>query len=291
MARGTRRRARVDRRGGLALVAAIVGVLVLGPNKNPAPEHLSAAPAQQPEQLVEAPLAEDARRVAVRFIQTAVARKNLDEAWTLVGPNLRGGLSKKRWTTGENPVVPYPIDKLDVAPYKVDASYTRSALLEVALLPRKGSGVRAQVFFLELQASWAPGLRPGGSSTTGCPGHRRWCRGEQPRRQRRGRGQRAGGDPPRQSRTAAGGRRRRRRPRRRGGRGARLLGGRLAAPQARQARARGRGVHRPPLPHRVRRRAARLAAAWATGRTSRSSSPAASTPTSCRPGRGRTSAS
>ncbi|HET6601768.1 MAG TPA: hypothetical protein VFG57_07350 [Gaiella sp.] len=150
MGRGARRRL-AWAAGGLALIAAIVGVLVLGPNKNPAPQHLSATPAQQPEELVKAPLAEDARRVAVRFIQTAVARENLDEAWTLVGPNLRGGLTKKRWTSGENPVVPYPVDKLDVAPYKVDASYTRSALLEVALLPRKGAGVRAQVFFLELK--------------------------------------------------------------------------------------------------------------------------------------------
>lgn len=150
MGRGARRRL-AWAAGGLALIAAIVGVLVLGPNTNPAPEHLSGRPAQQPERLVKAPLAEDARRVAVRFIQTAVARKNLDEAWTLVGPNLRGGLTKKAWTSGENPVVPYPVDKLDVAPYKVDASYTRSALLEVALLPRKGAGVRAQVFFLELK--------------------------------------------------------------------------------------------------------------------------------------------
>jgi hypothetical protein len=148
--RGLRRRL-VWMGAGLALCLAIVGVLVLGPNKNPAPQHFSASPAQQPERLVKAPLAQEARRVAVRFIQTAVARENLDEAWTLVGPNLRGGLSKKRWTTGENPVVPYPVDKLDVAPYKVDASYTRSALLEVALLPRTGSGVRAQVFFLELR--------------------------------------------------------------------------------------------------------------------------------------------
>ncbi len=149
MGRATRRRL-AWAAGGLALIA-IVGVLVLGPDKNPAPEHFSSAPAQRSEQLVKAPLGQEARQVAVRFIQTAVARKNLDEAWTLVGPNLRGGLSKKRWMTGENPVVPYPVDKLEVAPYKVDASYTRSALLEVALLPRKGSGVRAQVFFLELK--------------------------------------------------------------------------------------------------------------------------------------------
>jgi hypothetical protein len=150
LARKTRRRVAWTV-GGLALCAGVVGVLVLGPDKNPTPEHFSSAPAQRSEQLVEAPLGHEARQVAVRFIQTAVARKNLDEAWTLVGPNLRGGLSKKRWMTGENPVVPYPVDKLDVAPYKVDASYTKSALLEVALLPRKGSGVRAQVFFLELR--------------------------------------------------------------------------------------------------------------------------------------------
>ena len=153
MLRVSARRARRRLLGAVAVVAVVAGVVLvvaLGPDKDPAPEHFSATPAQQPEQLVKAPLPHEARRVAVRFIQTAVARRNLEEAWTLVGPNLRGGLTKERWITGENPVVPYPIDKLDVAPYKVDESYTRSALLEVALLPRKGSGVRAQVFFLGL---------------------------------------------------------------------------------------------------------------------------------------------
>ena len=134
-----------------AACAAIVLALVLGPDRDPPEQRLSTTPAQEPERLVEAPLASEARRVAVRFIQTAVARENLEEAWALVGPNLRGGLSRKRWLTGENPVVPYPIDELDVAPYKVDESYSTRALLEVALLPRKGSGVRAQVFFLELR--------------------------------------------------------------------------------------------------------------------------------------------
>jgi hypothetical protein len=135
----------------VAVAAGLVVVLAFGPNKDAPPSRLSTLPAQVPEKLVEAPLATDARRVAVRFIQTAVAREHLDEAWTLVGPNLRGGLTKAQWLTGENPVVPYPVEHLEVAPYKVDASYTKSALLEVALVPRKGSGVRAQVFFLELR--------------------------------------------------------------------------------------------------------------------------------------------
>lgn len=138
---------------GLGTLAAVGAGLVLAfaPNTNAPPSHLSNTPASVPETLVEAPLSTAARRVAIRFIQTAVARENLGEAWTLVGPNLRGGLSRAEWVTGNNPVVPYPIERLEVAPYKVDASYTRSALIEVALLPRKNAGVRAQVFFLELK--------------------------------------------------------------------------------------------------------------------------------------------
>jgi hypothetical protein len=136
---------------GAAVCGGLGLVLVLAPDKDAPKQRLSNQPAQVEAPLVKVPLADEARRVAVRFIQTAVARENLDEAWTLVGPNLRGGLSRKEWVTGANPVVPYPIDQLDVAPYKVDESYTTSALLEVALLPRKGAGVRAQVFFLGLR--------------------------------------------------------------------------------------------------------------------------------------------
>jgi hypothetical protein len=146
----TRRRAAWVLAGG-SVCAAVVLLFVLGPNKNAPAERISTVPAQVPKQEVKAPLPQEARRVAVRFIQTAVARKNLDEAWELVGPNLRGGLTRREWLTGNNPVVPYPIEHLDVAPYKVDESYETSALIEVALLPKKGSGVRAQVFFLGLK--------------------------------------------------------------------------------------------------------------------------------------------
>ena len=139
--------------GGVAAtaIAAVGLVLAMGPDTDAPPQRFETTPAQAPETLVKVPLHADARRVAVRVIQTAVARKYLEEAWLLVGPNLRGGLTRKRWITGENPVVPFPVDELDVAPYKVDESYTTRALLEVALLPREGSGIRAQVFFLELR--------------------------------------------------------------------------------------------------------------------------------------------
>jgi len=146
----TRRRVAWALAGG-AVCAAVALLFVFGPDKDAPEERISNVPAEEPVREVKAPLPQEARAVAVRFIQTAVARENLEEAWTLVGPNLRGGLTKKEWLTGNNPVVPYPIDKLEVAPYKVDESYETSALIEVALLPRKGSGVRSQVFFLGLK--------------------------------------------------------------------------------------------------------------------------------------------
>ena len=146
----TRRRAAWVLAGG-SVCAAVILLLVLGSDTDPPKERFSDVPAVETKREIEAPLPHEARRVAVRFIQTAVARENLEEAWTLVGPNLRGGLTRREWLTGNNPVVPFPIDKLEVAPYKVDESYETSALIEVALLPREGSGVRAQVFFLGLK--------------------------------------------------------------------------------------------------------------------------------------------
>lgn len=135
---------------GVAGLAAVVALLVFGPNKNAPPEVLRNVPADVPSPQVPAPISDEARRVAIRFVQTAVARKHLAEAWTLVGPNLRGGMTRQEWLTGNNPVVPYPISDLEVAPYKVDQSFEDNALLEVALIPRKGSDVKPQLFFLEL---------------------------------------------------------------------------------------------------------------------------------------------
>jgi hypothetical protein len=138
--------------GAIAIVILVGGaVLLFGPNKNPAPEVFTDTPAVQEPVQKTVPLAREARNVAGRFILTAVARKHLDEGWELSGPNLRGGLSREEWLTGNNPVVPFPVDTLAVAPMKIDESYETSALIEVALLPKKNSGVRSQLFFLALE--------------------------------------------------------------------------------------------------------------------------------------------
>lgn len=106
-------------------------------------------------------LPDEAKRVARQFILTAVARKNLDVAWTISGPHIRQGMPYKEWLTGNIPVVPYPGEAIDVAPMKVDYSYANEALLEVALLPKKGYKIKPQIFFL-------------GLIKAGKPGHKHW---------------------------------------------------------------------------------------------------------------------
>ncbi len=103
----------------------------------------------------------DAKKVAREFILTAVARKNLTRAYALSGPLIKQGMSLKEWNTGAIPVVPYPGDAIDYAPMKVDYSYPKEALVEVALLPKKGYKIKPQIFFLTLikvgkgdQAHW-----------------------------------------------------------------------------------------------------------------------------------------
>jgi hypothetical protein len=145
------RRALLWAGGAVAVACGLVALFAFGPNKNAAPEVFNDDPVQVPVVQKKAPLSEAAKKVAIRFVQTAVARENLEEAWELVGPNLRGGLTRAEWISGDNPVVPYPIDQLEVAPYKIDESFVDSALLEVALLPKEGAGVRSQIFFLGLK--------------------------------------------------------------------------------------------------------------------------------------------
>ncbi len=135
----------------LALAAVVAIIVVVVPSKDAAPEHVSNEPAQLPERQVKAKLPAEAAAVARRFVQTAVARKNLAEAYDLVGPSIRGTMTREEWMKGDIPVVPYPIGSLEVAPFKVDYSYTNEALIEVALLPKASAGVKPQLFSLVLK--------------------------------------------------------------------------------------------------------------------------------------------
>jgi hypothetical protein len=119
-----------------------------------------------------------AQKVARRFIETAVARKNLPEAYNLVTQEIKQGQSLKSWKTGNIAVVPYPVDAVKYAPMKIDFSYPSEAQIQVALLPKAGSGVKGQLFIMGLVKhngkwlvnSWVPRsspMVPNGSSNNG----------------------------------------------------------------------------------------------------------------------------
>lgn len=166
---------------GLAAVLALLATLVVvtmpdrtpelpgsaarGPGYAPA-----AAPKAQRRRLEELkePLA-----VAARFIDTAVARRRVEDSWELVTPELRRGYTRERWARGDIPVVPYPVR---YARWELDYSYADEIGLYVALFPKRGSNVGATVFTLDLRRDAArrrwlvSGFAPAQNRTSTRPG-------------------------------------------------------------------------------------------------------------------------
>ena len=140
--------------GGLLLFAgAIVALVVFVGNTANAPkETFSDEPAvdvTKPQKNVKVPA--EVRSVAQKFIKTAVARKDLESAYDIVGPSIKQGMTLKEWKTGNIAVIPFPVDKLDYAPFKVDYSHKDDVLMEVALLTKEGTGIKGQTFFIGIK--------------------------------------------------------------------------------------------------------------------------------------------
>jgi hypothetical protein len=92
-----------------------------------------------------------ARLVAGQFILTAVARKNLGQSWQYIHPDLRAGYTLRQWKTGNIPVVPFPVDGLEQARFRIDYKQGDTIQLKVALIPKKNAGVDATIFDLGLR--------------------------------------------------------------------------------------------------------------------------------------------
>jgi hypothetical protein len=166
--------ARLQRR--LSLLAALIltagvvafSVTYVGGTGTSQERPLSNEPAQVFTPRTQVPLDKEARKVAGRFILTAVARENLGESYDLAHPELRQGMTKREWLTGNIPVVYYPAQAIETATFKVDESYPDEAILEVALLPKDSSKVKPQIFFIGLKKAgktwqvsyWVPRAAP-----------------------------------------------------------------------------------------------------------------------------------
>jgi hypothetical protein len=133
-------------------IAVFLGVFLSRGSSRPANSSLAtiASPPSSktsaPKNPTVAPSA-DALKVARTFLETAVLRKNLDAAYPLVGPDLKGGLSRAQWRTGNIAVVPYPAVNAKTAKFNITESHKNRLFAQVTLYPRKGSGVTKPLAF------------------------------------------------------------------------------------------------------------------------------------------------
>jgi hypothetical protein len=137
----------------LVLVAGVAAAIVrFAPNRDAAPQVIPKTQPKAPATEKTVPLSHAATKAVYTFVTTAVARTDLDAAWRISGPNIRGGLTYKQWLAGNIPVVPYPIETRGFAPHmKIDYSYPNSAQLELDLQPKAGSNMAGQLFIVELK--------------------------------------------------------------------------------------------------------------------------------------------
>jgi hypothetical protein len=159
--------------GAVVLLAAGVATALIvfaGNTASNTQETFSDEPAQLFTQPKPAKVDPEARRVAGRFILTAVARKNLDQSYALVHPELLQGMTRAQWSKGDIPVVYFPTAELDFASFKVDHSFENEIMLEVLLVPPAKENLQPASFYIGLKRTgeggdwkvfyWAPSYRP-----------------------------------------------------------------------------------------------------------------------------------
>jgi hypothetical protein len=169
----------------LALTLSALGLLAAGCSGSAPAEGAGPAPASAPPAAAAPPAAETAAdaqyglpiappdevlKTARVFVKTAVLRTDLERAWTITAPEMRRGYTKAKWLTGTIPVVPFPAADFDKAAYEVIHAYERDVMLDVLILPRKGSGLQPTSFFMHLAPEggrwlvtyWAPEGGSGG---------------------------------------------------------------------------------------------------------------------------------
>ena len=94
---------------------------------------------------------DEVSKVLREFILTAVDRRDVGRSWDISAPSLREGFTKKQWSNGNLPVVPYPAANKGLGRWSfVQYSYADTVGLEVFLFPKPGSGWSAMTADVEL---------------------------------------------------------------------------------------------------------------------------------------------
>ena len=119
-------------------------------NSTTATNHRATGPQTAPTAAHVKP-SKDAYAVAREFLQTAVLRKHLHEAYTLVAAPLKAGMSRKEWETGNNQVIPYPVANARTAAFHPITSTKNKLYMAMELAATRKSGLNAYTFYMGLQ--------------------------------------------------------------------------------------------------------------------------------------------
>jgi len=98
-------------------------------------------------------------------VSTSVSRHHPERSWSIVGPDLREGMTRKQWSSGNIPVVPYPAAGVNLL--RLESMEDQTALVEVVLEPPRNSHLVRKTFQIELHrlpsssrrwlvSSWVP---------------------------------------------------------------------------------------------------------------------------------------
>jgi hypothetical protein len=128
-------------------IIAIVSTVLLRGTGNAFPDKYTNQPAQLNHPEKKAPVQPQQIALIRRFIQTAVARKDLASAYYLVNRDLRGDLTQKQWEKGDIPVLYYHADNAKTVALSVDYSYQTTALFEANLHAVPGTEDRPSLLF------------------------------------------------------------------------------------------------------------------------------------------------
>jgi hypothetical protein len=153
----------------LAAVAAAVGIVVWDPGGIDPPKEAardrSAPVLERPtaEPAAPVPMTREARReidaTVHRFVESAVARRNLDSAWELASPEMRASVERSDWDRGELPVLPYPAAAIRAVDWQLGYVDREAVIVDVMIQPKQGSGERVQVYSAQLSYDDAEGGR------------------------------------------------------------------------------------------------------------------------------------
>jgi hypothetical protein len=141
-------------------VIAFVSTVLLRGTSNAFTDTISKQPAKIYHPDKTAPVTKEQISLMRTFIRTAVARKNLDFAYTIVDRDLKGDMTLKQWESGNIPVVQYEAENVDTAAFIPVYHYRTSALFNVDLIPAGHTQNRPHLLFFI-------GMKRAGGSKTG----------------------------------------------------------------------------------------------------------------------------